>query len=110
MTKTLYKVRFLNEDKVYEIYARHVYQGDLYGFVIIEDILFDETSGVLVDPGQERLKTEFAAVKMTMVPMHSVIRIDQVEKQGTAKITSIDGKHINNGPTPIYTPRGDAGA
>jgi hypothetical protein len=104
MAKTLYKVRFISGDKVYELYARHVYQGDLYGFVVIEDIVFGETTSVVVDPQEEKLKSEFEGVGKTMVPMHAVLRIDQVKKQGTAKISSVDS-NVASFPSPIYTPK-----
>ena len=41
---------------------------------------------VVVDPGEERIKSEFMGVKCTMLPMHSILRIDEVKKQGQAKI------------------------
>jgi hypothetical protein len=104
MSKKIYRIRFLSEDKVYEIYARHVYQGSLYGFVVIEDILFGETGSVVVDPSEERLKREFEGVRQTHVPMHAVLRIDQVEKRGTARIQDAEGK-IASFPPPVYTPR-----
>jgi hypothetical protein len=34
--------------------------------------------------------------------MHSVLRIDEVEKQGTAKITELSDK-VAQFPNPIYT-------
>ncbi len=105
MAEMLYKVRFVNEDKVYEVYAKHVYQGDMYGFVVIEDLVFGETSTVVVDPSEERLRREFDGVKQTYIPMHAVLRIDQVEKQGAAKISNIDGK-VAHFPSPVYTPKG----
>jgi hypothetical protein len=40
--KQIYKVVFFNKDQMYEIYAKSVYQGDMYGFVIIEDLVFGE--------------------------------------------------------------------
>lgn len=104
MSKKIYRVRFLSEDKVYEIYAKHVYQGSLYGFVVIEDILFGETGSVLVDPSEERLKREFEGVRQTHVPMHAVLRIDQVEKQGAARIQAAEGK-VTSFPSPVYTPK-----
>lgn len=104
MSKTLYKVRFINGDKVYELYARHVYQGDLYGFVAVEDLVFGETSSVVVDPQEEKLKSEFEGVKQTLIPMHAVLRIDQVKKQGVAKISAVEG-NVSNFPSPIYTPK-----
>ncbi len=87
----IYKISFINQGKVYELYAKNVYQGDLYGFVEIEGLIFGETTSVVIDPGEESLKAEFSGVERTMVPMHSVIRIDQVQKQGQSKITELDG-------------------
>jgi hypothetical protein len=85
--KTIFRVIFINQHQnIYEIYARSVGQRDLMGFIVVEDLVFGETSAVVVDPGQERLKTEFQDVKCIYVPMHAVIRIDQVEKEGVAKI------------------------
>jgi hypothetical protein len=104
MSKKIYRIRFLNEDKVYEIYARHVYQGSMYGFVVVEDIVFGETSSVVVDPSEERLKREFEGVRQTHVPMHAVLRIDQVEKQGVAKVQPLEG-NVAVFPSPIYTPK-----
>ena len=71
MAKTLYKIRFISGDKVYELYARHVYQGDLYGFVVIEDIVFGETTSVVVDPQEEKLKSEVEGVEKTLIPIPS---------------------------------------
>ena len=104
MENQLYRVRFLNENKVYEVYANHVYQGELYGFIVIEEIVFGKSGSVVVDPQEERLKTEFEGVKQTHIPMHAIIRIDQVEKQGTAKISTVEG-NITTFPTSVYTPK-----
>ena len=88
-TGRLYRVRFVNRDELYELYARRVVQGELYGFVTVEQLVFDTATTVVVDPHEERLKREFAGVTRTMVPMHAVVRIDEVEKRGPARITSI---------------------
>ena len=71
----VYKIVFVNQGEIYEIYAKDVYQGEFYGFVEVEELIFGEKSAVLVDPSEERLKTEFNGVKRTFIPMHSVIRI-----------------------------------
>jgi len=99
----IYKVAFVNQSKVYEIYARQITQGNLYGFIEVEQLVFGEKSTVLVDPSEERLKTEFAGVSRTYIPMHAIIRIDEVEKEGTGKIISLseDGKVAQ---FPVYTP------
>jgi len=85
----IFKVIFQNETKVYEVFAREVYQSDMYGFITIEQLVFNERSSVLVDPGEEKLKTEFTSVKRCYIPMHSIIRIDEVEKEGTSKIIKV---------------------
>jgi len=88
----MYRVMFLNQGKVYEVYAKRVSQGDLYGFIAVEGITFGEKSSVVIDPGEERLKAEFGDVQLTHVPIHAVIRIDEVAKQGVAKIVPLSGK------------------
>jgi hypothetical protein len=103
--KHIYKVAFVNRDQVYEIYAKSVYQGDLYGFVIIEDIVFGEKSAIVVDPGEEKLRAEFEGVKRSFIPMHEIIRIDQVERQGVAKVildkhSSAHGRNVSS----LYVP------
>ncbi|HIF55092.1 MAG: DUF1820 family protein [Methylococcales bacterium] len=85
--KQIYKVVFFNKDQMYEIYAKSVYQGDMYGFVIIEDLVFGEKSAIVLDPGEDKLRAEFEGVKRSFIPMHEIVRIDQVERRGVAKIT-----------------------
>ena len=108
--KRIYKIVFHNQGKIYELYARHVGQVDLWGFVEVGEIIFGERSAMLVDPGEERLKSEFSAVQRTYIPLHAVVRIDQVEKEGTNKIVAADEKGSNVTPFPntVYTPGGDS--
>lgn len=104
--KRIFKVVFVNQGKVYEIYARRVSQGDLYGFVQVEDLIFGEKSAVVIDPSEERLKAEFDGVSVSHIPLHAVIRIDEVEKQGTAKIVPVSGKPEDIIPFPGHLPPG----
>lgn len=108
-SKTLYKILFVNEGKVYEIYARDISQGSLYGFVEVQELVFGEKSSLVVDPSEERLKAEFSGVRRSYIPMHAIIRIDEVEKEGCAKMTALQGKggNVTVFPSPVYTPRGD---
>ncbi len=108
--KSLFKIIFVNEGKVFEIYAREISQGNLYGFIEVQKLVFGERSSVVVDPSEERLKSEFSGVKRTYIPMHAVIRIDEVEKEGSAKISAISskGSNVASFPSPIYTPRNDS--
>ena len=102
----IYRISFLQQGQVYEIYARHVSQGGLLGFVEIENLLFGERSKVVVDPSEERLKSEFEGVRRVYVPMHAVIRIDQVERQGVSRISEPDpaGDRVTPFPLPMYRP------
>jgi len=85
--KQLYKVIFYNKDKVYEVFARQIYQSELYGFIEIEEIVFGERNQLVVDPNEEKLKTEFDSVVRSYVPLHAIVRIDEVEKEGVAKMS-----------------------
>ena len=105
----IYKVVFLNQGKVYEIYARHVSHGSLFGFIEVEKLVFGTRSTVVVDPSEERIQTEFAGVKKTYLPLHSVLRIDEVEKQGTSKVTTAEGGNVAQFPMPVYPPQGSGG-
>jgi hypothetical protein len=108
--KPIYKVIFLNQGKVYEIYARRVTQtGALFGFVEVEEIVFDARKSLVVDPAEERIQIEFAGVKKTYLPMHYVLRIDEVEKQGVSKITSAEGGNVTQFPVAVYPPSGQGG-
>jgi len=106
----MYRIQFFNQGKIYELYARHVHQGELFGFIEISGFAFGEKSAVLVDPSEERLQAEFSGVKKTIVPMHSVIRIDEVEKEGVNKIMSpaSKGDKVTPFPMPYYPPRGES--
>ena len=102
---SMYRVRFISQDKVFEIYAKECFQGDMYGFVVLQNLVFDSKTSMVVDPSEEKLKSEFDGVRRTIIPMHSVIRIDEVEKKGTAKIVDLDS-NVAKFPSPIYTPKG----
>ena len=99
----IYRITFHNQGKVYEVYARKVHQSGLFGFIEIEELVFGEKTSLVVDPSEESLKTEFEGVGRTYIPMHSVVRIDEVENVGHSKI--VDGGD-KVAPFPVYT-RGD---
>lgn len=106
--KRIYRVSFLQQGKVYELFVEGVDQGSLLGFVEIEGLLFGERSQVVLDPSEERLKTEFAGVRRVYLPLHSVLRIDEVEKQGTSRIRDAagGGENLKQFPVPLIAPGG----
>ncbi|MGH8136060.1 MAG: DUF1820 family protein [Steroidobacteraceae bacterium] len=109
-TSHIFKVVFANQGKVYEIYARKVSHGGLFGFIEVEELVFGERSSVVVDPAEERIKTEFAGVKRSYLPLHSIIRIDEVRKQGVSKISALEGGNVTQFPVPMYPAGTDPGA
>jgi len=100
----IFKVMFVNQGKVYEVYARKVSHGSLFGFVEVEELVFGERSTVVLDPGEERVKSEFAGVKRSYLPLQSIIRIDEVRKQGVSKIVALEGSNVAQFPTPLMPP------
>ena len=91
----IYKITFLNKGKVYEVFVKQVYQSDLYGFIEIEDYVFNERSQVVVDPSEEKLKAEFNGVKRSFIPIQAIIRIDEVDKEGSSKVSDVSSSETN---------------
>ncbi len=100
----IYKVIFLNQGQVYEMYAKQIYQSDLWGFLEVEEFVFGERTQVVVDPSEEKLKAQFEGVVRSFVPMHSIVRIDEVERLGTPKISEARGAVGNVMPFPMPMP------
>lgn len=91
MSEPLFRITFYNREEIYEMYAKHIYQSDMYGFIEVEEFVFGERSQLVVDPAEEQLKQQFLGVSRSYIPMHSIIRIDEVEKLGIAKVTNSEG-------------------
>lgn len=104
-SKPLFRILFQNHGSVYELYARKVTQSELYAFVTVEHILFGERSHVLVDPSEERLKTEFQGVDRTHIPLGAVIRVDEVSREGVSKIHAVGEKGSVSPFPPAVLPR-----
>lgn len=98
--KTIFRITFANQEAIYEIYARLIKESDIFGFLEVEELVFGEQTSLVVDPAEERLKLEFNNVKRTFIPMHSIYRIDEVTKQGTAKVKDNPGYSGKVSPFP----------
>ena len=108
--RPLYKVSFLSQGQVYEVYAKKVAQGGLLGFVEVESVVFGQKTTLVVDPSEERLKLEFEGVRRFYVPIHSVLRIDEVDKPGPSRISEAGkGSNVAAFPMPMFKlSRGDS--
>ena len=89
----LYRVLFMQNDRMYVLYAKYLSEESLMGFIEVEELIFsDASSDLLVDPAEEKLRSEFEKefkdVKRSYIPLHSILRIDEVVKEGTARVVS----------------------
>ena len=96
--KKTYKIIFIQLGEIYEIFAKQIYQSDMYGFIEVEEYIFKQNKQLVLDPTSEKLEKEFKSVERSYIPINSVIRIDEVVETGEAKI-----KQPKNqvSPTPI---------
>lgn len=84
--KKLYRIAFLHHGKVYELNCRGVASSGLWGFLEISGVVFENGDALVVDPTEEKLRTEFENVSVLHVPLHSVLRVEEVRKPGQAVI------------------------
>jgi len=82
----LFRIAFLNHGKVYELFCTGVCTSGLLGFVEISGLVFDEKDSMVVDPTEEKMRDEFDGVEILHLPMHSVLRVEQVRKKGQVVI------------------------
>lgn len=95
----LYKVIFINRSKVYELYARDVFSSEIYGFIYVAELVFDQNKRLVIDPAEEKLRDEFENVNVLHLPLQSIIRIEEVKKKQSCKIREIkSGENISQFP------------
>jgi len=100
-TKSLFKVIFLNQGKVYELYARGVVSSGLWGFVEISDLVFETGEGMVVDPTEEKMRDEFSGARVLHLPIQSVLRVEEVERRGQCRIRDRQsGENVTPFPLP----------
>ena len=84
--KSVYKIIFIQLGEIYEVFAKQIYQSDMYGFIEVEEYIFNKDKQLVVDPSSEKLKKEFAKVERSYIPMNAILRLDEVRETGEAKI------------------------
>lgn len=100
----LYRVAFHNHGKVYELYCTGVTTSGLWGFLEISGMVFDTADSLVVDPSEERIREEFEDVEVLHVPLHGVLRVEQVRRKGQALIRDREsGEKVT--PFPMTPPR-----
>jgi hypothetical protein len=91
-SKSVYKIIFMQLGEVYEVFAKQIFQSDMYGFIEVENYIFNKDKQLVVAPSSEKLKNEFSDVQRSYIPMNAIIRIDEVKETGEAKIKENKGQ------------------
>lgn len=104
----LYKITFLSQGKSIELYAREVSSSGLWGFVEVAGLEFAPAGeGLVVDPTEERLREEFGGTRRLHLPVHAVVRVEEVERRGTCRIRdAATGEKVVPLPLPGSRPPG----
>ncbi|NKB47439.1 MAG: DUF1820 family protein [Legionellales bacterium] len=91
----MFRIIFMIQDTVYEVFANKIYESEMFGFIEVEDFVFGENNSVIVDPSVEKLKLEFDGVTRSYIPMQSILRIDELDSAtGVGQKPSLGG-HAN---------------
>ena len=77
--KTLYRIIFLQEEEVYELYTEYLSEDSLVGFIEIESLYFNET---FLYRSEEEMRKKFAHVTRVYIPVQHILRIDAMAKTG----------------------------
>lgn len=87
---SLYRINYINQNQVYELYAKQIVTDKLFGFISISEILFDLKASVLIDPIEEQLKNEFKDVEVLHVPLSQVLKVEEVKHKKSCKIKQLN--------------------
>jgi hypothetical protein len=106
--ESIYRVVFISKNEEYQILAHSVGNSSLFGFLEVDELVWSNATSVVIDPSEERLRNEFKDVGFILIPLHTVVRIDILEKDklGAAKILPIKEGNtvVPFNRVPIYTP------
>lgn len=96
--KAIYRILFQHQGECCELFAVRVAQGHLPAFIELEQLVFAERAAGSAT--QERLRHTLAEVKRSYIPLHAVVRIDEVERSAVEC-----EPRTNIAPLRIGTPR-----
>ena len=100
-SEPIYRITFFNQQEVYEIYAQHVFQSDLWGFLEVEEFVFGERSQMIVDPAEEKLKNEFSGSSAALSRCSLWCVLMKWKKRVPARLPKFTGRGGNVRPFPF---------
>ena len=76
--KGIYKILFIQTGEIYEIYAKSIYQSDMYGFIEVEEYIFDQNSQIVKRQAIGKIVTVPQALAFPISPQS--IRVSSYNK------------------------------
>ena len=72
----IYRVQFKTGNHSYSLLARSVGESELFGFIEIADLIFEDKQRIIISPEDEALRKEFAKANFICIPHQYILRID----------------------------------
>jgi hypothetical protein len=82
---SLYRVHFKWKEKEVQLTARSLDLTHPY-FVSIKDLVFSPEKTLIIDPTKDDLKKAFSDSNHIMIPLQSVILIEELTEEGASKV------------------------
>ncbi|CAM4032209.1 DUF1820 domain-containing protein [Vreelandella rituensis] len=105
--KPIYRVVVHQQGEIWDLYVREIFQSELWGFIEVEEFVFEDPSRLVVDTATEKLQRTFEGVKRSYLPLNAIVRIDEVEREGPLRAVKSESS-IAEFPRPFsLPPRGE---
>lgn len=101
--KPIYRVVVHQQGEIWDLYVREIFQSELWGFIEVEEFVFEDASRMVIDPASEKLQHTFEGVKRSYLPLNAIVRIDEVEREGPLKAVKSDAR-VAEFPRPFPLP------
>ena len=95
----IYKVIFQNANQVFEVFARQIYQSEMWGFIEVEEFVFGERSEEVGDATRAFIR---AILQYTDIERDPSLYIDPVESRSKDFFTQLLFTYKVNPRTALY--------
>ena len=72
-----------------ELYAEKVTNSDIFGFVEVSDIVFIDSSELIITPEDDKVRKIFKNITRTLIPLASVARIDEIQMPTNTSVVKL---------------------